>query len=69
MALVGQKLDDLDKKLTGFCVRVEEAQERRHALDNRLSRVEERLTMYAAALMAFSVVASAISAYIATLVR
>ena len=69
LALVGQKLDALDVKLTTYCQRSEEAQESRHALDNRLVRVEERLAIYAAALMAFSVVASAIAAYIATIDR
>lgn len=69
LALVGQKLDALDAKFTEHTSKVDVAQNEYHKLDRRVVRLEERLAVYAVGMMAFSVLASAIAAYIGTLVQ
>ena len=69
LAVLGEKMDSLHAAVLTYAGKIDDGQIERHSIDTRLARVEERLTIYAAALMVFSVVASAISAYIGTLVR
>ena len=69
LAILGEKIDSLHAAFAKYADKIDEGQIERHSIDTRLARVEERLTIYAAALMVFSIVASAIAAYMATVIR
>jgi len=66
MAVLAEKLDNLDGKVSAVLADAKEGRKERETLGTRVTRIEERMTIWGAMQAAYTTIAAALAGFLGT---